>query len=215
MMEQNGKSHFWPSYVDLMTSLFVVMLVLFVLSYLSFSKIKAELLVNAEQMERIKQIDSALKKLDRRYFKLDTVNNRYKLLVDVNFAPNSSDMNTIKAGERASLVDAGKALYQKMKLLASDPNINYILVVEGHAEVAYYRGKLNSVIDPDRGYQLSYSRALALKNYWLGLGMDFNKFQNCELLIVGSGYFGKSRDKDEKNNKRFTIQIAPKFKIKQ
>jgi outer membrane protein OmpA-like peptidoglycan-associated protein len=213
-MENNSnRSHFWPSYVDLMTSLFVIMLVLFVLSYLNFNRIETELRPNAEQMERIRQIDSALKKLDRRYFRLDPVNNRYQLMIDVNFAPNSADIRTLRADQLRQLREAGKTLFGKMQGLSKDPNINYILVVEGHAEIVLWHGKANSELDPNRGYQLSYSRALALKNFWQQNGYGFNGLHNCEILIVGSGYFGKSRDKIERNNRRFSIQIAPKFKI--
>ncbi|WP_158829323.1 hypothetical protein [Mucilaginibacter lacusdianchii] len=213
-MENNSnRSHFWPSYVDLMTSLFVIMLVLFVLSYLNFNRIETELRANAEQMARIRQIDSALKKLDRRYFRLDPVNNRYQLMIDVNFAPNSADIRTLRADQLRQLREAGQALFGKMQDLAKDPNINYILVVEGHAEIVLWHGKPNSELDPNRGYQLSYSRALALKNFWQQSGYGFNGLHNCEILIVGSGYFGKSRDRSERNNRRFTIQIAPKFKI--
>lgn len=213
MESTENRGHFWPSYVDLMTSLFVIMLVLFVLSYLNFNRTAAELRANAEQMARIRQIDSALKKLDKRYFRLDPVNHRYQLMVDVNFAPNSADIRTLNSTQLRQLQEAGQALFHKMQELATDPNINYILVVEGHAEIVLWKGRPNSELDPNRGYQLSYSRALALKNFWQQMGYGFNKLDNCEILIVGSGYFGKSRDKEERNNRRFTIQIAPKFKI--
>jgi outer membrane protein OmpA-like peptidoglycan-associated protein len=103
-----------------------------------------------------------------------------------------------------------------MKVLSnnkSTSDISYLLIIEGHAQRSIYNHVPNWMSDPDRGYELSYQRALALKNYWNEIGYDFNSFYNCEILVVGSGYFGKSRDIDEKKNKRFTIQITPKFKI--
>lgn len=213
---KTSRDYFWPSYVDLMTSLFVVMLVLFVISYLSFSRKNAELAAKAKDMERIQQINKALNELDKRYFMIDTASNRYKLLVDVSFKGNSADINTVPPAQRGELKTAGQILHQKMNLLSNNKmtsDISYLLIIEGHAQRSIYNHVPNWKSDPDRGYELSYQRALALKNYWKENGYDFNSFYNCEILVVGSGYFGKSRDIDEKKNKRFTIQITPKFKI--
>lgn len=213
MENKKSKDFFWPSYVDLMTSLFVIVLVLFVLSYVNFTKQNADfkkqnadLAANAMQMERIKQIDKALKQLDKKYFFLDPNNNRYKLLVNVVFAPHSSDISTLGSHSLNELKYAGSALYSKMKELSSDSDINYLLIIEGNTQ----KFNNNWVTNPNRGYITSYNRSLALKNYWLGLGYDFNQFQNCEILIVGSGYFGRSH---QLNSRTFTIQITPKFKI--
>lgn len=129
----------------------------------------------------------------------------------MSFAPNKADITTLGDSSLKQLKSAGDTLYQKMQKLSADKDINYLLIVEGNSEIVRYHGALNSESDPDRGYNLSYQRALALKKYWKDSGDDFSVFSNCEMLIVGSGYFGKSRDKI--NNKRFTIQITPKFKV--
>jgi len=202
----SSREFFWPSYVDLMTSLFVVMLVLFVLSYIRFSRINAELAANAQQMERIREIDKALKGLDEHYFGLDSLNNRYKLLVDVKFAWNSPDIQTVGASSLAKLRDAGAVLYDKLQKLSGDKDINYLLIIEGNAE----RFNQNWLINPDLGYNTSYKRALALSNYWKSCGFGFAGIRNCEVLIVGSGYFGRS---SSAGNRTFTIQITPKFRI--
>lgn len=206
MAENSKRDYFWPSYVDLMTSLFVVMLVLFIISYLNFKKQNDVLEANAAQMERIREIDKALKQLDKKYFYLDPNNNRYKLLVNVVFKPHSADINTIGTSSLVDLENAGSVLFKKMKELSSDKDINYLLIVEGYTE----RYNNNWLTNPDLGYITSYKRSLALKNYWQSKGFDFSKFQNCEILVVGSGYFGRSH---EINSRTFTIQITPKFKI--
>lgn len=33
---------------------------------------------------------------------------------------------------------------------------------------------------------------------------------HCEILMAGSGYYGKSRLANENENRKFTIQITPK-----
>jgi hypothetical protein len=206
MPQQAKRDFFWPSYVDLMTSLFVVMLVLFVVSYVSFRAKNKELAASKIEMDRIRQIDKALRQLDKRYFYLDPDNNRYKLLVDVVFRPHSANINTIGKHSLLQLKDAGSVLYQKMKELSSDHDINYLLIVEGNTE----RYNNNWKNNPDLGYTTSYRRSLALKKYWEANGFDFSVFSNCEILVVGSGYFGRSH---QKNSRTFTIQITPKFKI--
>ncbi|WP_133248481.1 hypothetical protein [Pedobacter yonginense] len=208
MSEKSKRDFFWPSYVDLMTSLFVVMLVMFIISYISFRKQNQELAASKIEMDRIRQIDKALRQLDKKYFYLDPDNNRYKLLVEVIFKPHSADINTIGKKSLQELENAGAVLYKKMKQLSTDKDINYLLIVEGNTE----RYNNNWMVNPDLGYLTSYKRSLALKKFWQSKGFDFSVFQNCEILIVGSGYFGRSH---QKNSRTFTIQITPKFKIGQ
>jgi len=81
-MNPNRRDFFWPSYVDLMTALFLVMLVLFVLSYKRFQdknasleQAKARLEVQLQEKKKIDEIRAALKRLeDPRYF---AYNQRY------------------------------------------------------------------------------------------------------------------------------------------
>ena len=195
-----------------MTSLFVIVLVLFVLSYFNFSKKKKELEVNAEKYRRIQQIDSALAQLDPRYFAYDPMNKRHKLQVDVNFKSNSANIDDLTEVAKKDLVSAGNALYIQMEELTTEnKDVNYLLVVEGNTQRSLYEGKWNYISHPNIGYEFSYKRALALIDYWKNNGVDFRKFSNCELMIAGSGYFGKSRESDEIRNRRFTIQITPKI----
>ena len=62
-MDQDRKDFFWPSYVDLMTALFLVMLVLFVLSYKRFQdkqrtneNLIAELKVQVQEKRKLDEI---------------------------------------------------------------------------------------------------------------------------------------------------------------
>lgn len=214
-MEDNGKrDFFWPSYVDLMTSLFVVMLVLFILSYVKFSKKNKEYQASYKQMQMIKQIDSALAKLDSNSFTYDKDSKRHKLKVNVSFKFNSVDFNDIDLATKKDLIKAGRNLYQLMdSLTQSNKNVSYLLVVEGFAQ----RNLWNYKKIRDTGYVYSYKRSLGLVNYWISQGYDFTskkRLANCELIIAGSGYFG-NRDANENNNRRFTIQITPKYKVEE
>ena len=67
-MNDKNNNTFWLGYSDLMTSLFFIMLVLFVLAYVNLSNI---LDATEKQLKQIKDINSAVEQLDRRYFEFD------------------------------------------------------------------------------------------------------------------------------------------------
>jgi outer membrane protein OmpA-like peptidoglycan-associated protein len=116
-------------------------------------------------------------------------------------------------------VKAGESLYGLMEnVVKTNPEINYLLIVEGNTQRALLPdGTWNNESLRDVGYNLSYRRALSLVNFWASSGLDFKDIDNCEVLISGSGYYGKSREKmvnsvsDSPNNRKFTIQITPKI----
>lgn len=200
-MKKQNKEVFWISYGDIMTSLFFIMLVLFGLYQLRVS-------VSLNQLKEIKQIQLALENLDTKYFKFDDKNKRYKLITDVKFNSNSYDITDIHIEKRKIILEAGENIYQLMKKLNEEnPTINYLLIIEGNTQ----RALNNHLLRPTDGYRLSYNRALSLMYYWQSNGLNFKDLNNCELLIVGSGYFSKSREKNELENRKFTIQITPKI----
>ncbi|MGL2988269.1 hypothetical protein ACSVH5_11800 [Flavobacterium sp. RSSA_27] len=197
---------FWTSYADLMTSLFFIMLVLFVLT---ISWMKKEQKATKDQLNKIKQIEKTVENINREYFKYEEEYKRYKLMIDVNFSSNSSNIRDIPVSLRADLLNAGKKLYEKMMELEKVKEVDFLLIIEGNAQ----KYNSNYIKAPDVGYNLSYNRSLSLVNFWKQNGIDFSEFDNCEMLIVGSGYFGKNRESNEVENRKFTIQITPKIRL--
>jgi outer membrane protein OmpA-like peptidoglycan-associated protein len=205
---EKKRDFFWLSYSDLMTSLFFVMLVLFVLVYTMQAKLIGDQKAKADELDEIHRIQEALDNLDKKYFILDARNKRYKLKTDISFKGNSFNIRDIPINLRIDLIKAGKNIYKLMqKLTAENPNVNYLLIIEGNTQRTFDNYKNM----PDVGYKLSYNRSLSLVNYWSQNGLNFRKFNNCEILIAGSGYFGKSREIIEDENRKFTIQITPKI----
>lgn len=200
---------FWVSYADLMTSLFFIMLVLYVITFAISQSTIGGLESDSKKLSEIENVQKAIENLDKEYFQFDKENKRYKLNVDAKFRPNSSMITDLPKGKRLELANAGKHLYSKIKSIIDTSNtIDYLLIIEGNAQ----RYKNNWKDNPILGYELSYNRALALNNYWADLGYDFQKLgKQCEVIIAGSGYFSQSRDEiNEMNNRRFTIQITSK-----
>lgn len=235
-MRNKSKNLFWISFSDIMTSLFFVVLVLFVVSAVSFNnqlritetalaeaesarEIAAELNVIREEYNQIQSIQNSIRSLDSRFFEFDENNKRYRLRVDVNFQPRSPDINTVGQNTIEELVEAGRNLYQNIDSILREHEDSYlILVIEGNAQ-RVCRGEeggpgCNYIYEPDFGYNLSYRRALALFNLWHEHGMDFKRFgDRCEIILAGSGYFGISREEQEQLNRRFTLQLTSKWTL--
>jgi len=200
---------FWVSYADLMTSLFFIMMVLYIVSFAILQSKQGELEAKAEQLEKIKNVQKAIESLDSTYFHFDKENKRYKLNIDARFRSNSSNILDIPKNTRLQIAKAGNNLYEKIKsIIDTSKTIDYLLIIEGSTQ----RSNNNWKKRPDLGYKLSYQRSLALYDYWKKQGADFRKLGNqCEVIIAGSGYFSQSRDEqNENNNRRFTIQVTSK-----
>lgn len=209
MKENHSKSKnfFWPSYVDLMTSLFVVMLVLFVVSFWLYSKNLKELTeaknkaeTSAARAKKIEEIANSVQGLSSEYFEFQEQYKRHRLKIDVVF---DIGQHFIRDEYRLPLLNAGRkieSLIDSMKTKYND-TIKYLIIIEGQASE-----------DGERmaNFDLSYKRALALKQLWEGSNIVFDK-KVCEVIISGSGVEGVGRDLvNDKNNRRFLIQIIPK-----
>ncbi|WP_233219140.1 hypothetical protein [Adhaeribacter arboris] len=207
-MNTNKEDFFWPSYVDLMTSLFIVMLVLFVLSYKLFKDKESELLVQVEQLNKIREIEAALKGLEGKYFRFDPVNKRHELKVQTKFDPNSW---VIKESDKKDLYAAGLTLKKIIDDIKQDHGVKYLVIIEGMAARDPYNPNFH-IRQRDYGYQLSYNRALALLNLWQSRNITFDE-KRFEVIIAGSGFYGTGRYKGsrEYDNKRFLIQVIPKI----
>lgn len=211
---KKSNSLFWIGYSDLLTSLFFVMLLLFGISFAIYKQKNAALEASVEQLKQIKKVELALQSLDKQYYIFDKINKRYKLNIDVKLPPMKHEIRYLNSTIKKQLKNAGIELYDKIKgLIEANKAIEYLLIVEGNAQRYQDKyGKWNYIEIPDIGYNLSYKRALALVNFWKNeCNIPFDDISdNCELLIVGSGYFGQSREENEIYNRRFTIQITSK-----
>jgi hypothetical protein len=217
-MNPNRRDFFWPSYVDLMTALFLVMLVLFVLSYKRFQdkqasleQAKARLEVQLKEKKKIDEIRAALARLeDPRYFVYNQRYKRYELNFPVEFQAQRYDL---PAEARQPLIEAGRFLLRQMQALDQADNVQYLVVVEGRA------AKNPNLPDSDPRNldgaavrQLSYNRAMEVIRLWESAGLRFPA--NLELVAAGSGFKGVGRYtgfREEAKNKRFIIQIQPKI----
>lgn len=211
-MAKEKKSLFWASYADLMTSLFFIMLTLFVASSILLSKRsndwKGLYLQSEKQKDQLQRINDVIQDLDTTYFEYIDQYKKSKLVIPVNFAVDQYNINGLPASTREELENAGKSLKAFVDSTTKKfPGVQYILIIEGQA---------SKTGGTDHNYELSYRRAYSLKKYWEQKDIHFDAV-NCEVLIGGSGDgvqsgTGLMREDPSKEylNQRFLIHILPK-----
>lgn len=207
-------TYFWTSYSDLMTNLFFIMLVLFVLAILLLHKeIKIieeernEIIIerNATKAElaKINEIREAIQNIDTTYFEYNPEYKKHILKTVVHFKTGSSNINDLPDNVKEELDDVKRTISNFLnELVSKDKNASYLLIIEGQASRDNYT----------YNNQLSYERALALFKYWFpeSNSLTFGNYP-CEIVIAGAGYWeGKPLSNVNSENQRFLIQIMPK-----
>jgi outer membrane protein OmpA-like peptidoglycan-associated protein len=215
-MKVNKTDSFWTSYTDLMTSLFFVMLVLYVLTYV---RLNATIKLQKEKLAIIETVEENLKllKSDRSLFTYEEQYKRFRLSFDVKFVTNRWLLNNRELYQYHTTINKIDSAGQKLKSIINNlkntresdsklKNVSYILVIAGYAS------RTGAAYD---NYELSYRRALSLRNYWLSKGIDFEAAEYkglIDLQISGNGWGGVGRvQNNEADNQRFLIQIFPKI----
>lgn len=200
-MANKKESFFWTSYSDLMTSLFFVMMVLFVLVIVLLHK---RMEATETQLQEIKKVEESTKDLSKDYFEYRPEYKKYVLNIQVRYPAGKSDLNDITASDKdIQLEKLAKAGEEIQDFLNKHSENQYVLIIEGQAS------KDNYLFN----YELSYQRALSLMRYWIeDKGITFGN--NCEILISGSGDgrldTHSMRESVETENQRFLIHILPK-----
>lgn len=199
---------FWLSYADLMTSLFFIMLVLYVFTFVRLKVQQEEYRLKAEELEKIINIKEAVSNIDTtgKYFQYNPDYEKHILSIkNIKFPSGSSEMDALSSTTKNELLNAGgkiARLLKKYEISNSDnqDEVKFLVIIEGQASKDNYA----------RNYELSYERGLALYNFWKENNIDLTNISNCELIISGSGTGGVPRSNINQNNQRFLIHIIPK-----
>ncbi len=216
-MSDNNKGSFWPSYVDIMTTLFAIMLVLFVVSYSRFKVKEQELQVLADHFIEIIDIYDAVGNIDSTKFEYNETYSKNIFKLEIVYQAKEfalsrlqldKDGKTKEADElRKQIKNAGDSIRATIQTLQKNEklkkDIKYLVVIEGQASKIPFNDS-----DPvwRNNYTLSYLRALNLHEFWKENGIDFSNMERCELVICGSGEEGKPRKlpDEELTNNRYT-----------
>lgn len=184
-----------------MTSLFFIMLVLFVVTvgYLQFQKEATE-----KQLKKIQELQTSVQQLPSDYFEYQPQYKRFKLIKQIQFPKGKSDIDPVY---KPYLIGVGNSISNLIKKLYNDEkykgfDIKYLVVIEGMASKDNYY----------YNFELSYERSLALYRLWQSEGISFDS-KICEIQVAGSGTEG-IRDYSglqEYKNQQFLIHIIPKM----
>ena len=231
-MKKKGESFFWTSFTDLMTSLFFIVLVLYILTYIMLKKKERELVNTVEDLQHklavYELVEQNLKPLkqDTILFRYEEDHRRFTLAFDVNFELGRYQIQQgdLKNYDITSLKirNVGLQLQRTIDNLVrnkkdnlSMKNVSYLVIISGYASHLSLGSQASD-------YDLSYQRAYSLWNYWKSIGIDFEsaKYEGLiDLQIAGNGWGGVGRFKrdpensmkNESKNQRFIIQIVPKI----
>ena len=224
MRKKGDKDSFWPSYVDIVTTLFAITVVLFAVSYSRFRVKEAELRKIADKYEEIKSIYKVVENIDSTYFEFNPDLVKFIFKIQVTFQTGEFELSKLEADRfnkskadslRENVKKAGLEIRETISNLVNDTtitkqDIKYLVVIEGQASADGYgwrNGKYDKYFNND---VLSYQRAFYLNQFWKENNIDFSSMEKCELVISGSGEKGVPRNTiDEKFNQRFLIHIVP------
>lgn len=233
MKRKKNSDSFWASYVDVMTNLFAITLVLFVTSFFWFDKKNGELEASENELNKIKELKEAINQLnDNVYFEYNELYQKHVLCnVDIEFIEGYNcyripeDLSLMcKNNETMSRIDSvGISIIKTITTLKDEYErnqnsyrIKFLVVIEGQASRSG---------DIQKNYELSYRRALSLMNYWRndnvkygGIRLvpdttNYNQDLNCEIIVSGSGVHGVPREDESlgsnPKNQRFLVHIVP------
>ena len=226
-MDNNNNGTFWPSYVDVMTTLFAIMLVLFAVSFSRFKIKEKELTQKVEELrdtetrlqEIVDEYDDILKiystvgEIDATdYFGYNKPYLKHLVQINVEYQTKEYAINRLKLDQidvnaankkRDSIVAAGELIKNTIIELNNslpdtvENNIKFLVIIEGQSS------KIPFNEGPWRNnYTLSYLRAQYLNAFWKENGIDLNSIPRCELLISGSGEEGVPRELPNANELR-------------
>lgn len=218
-MRDKNRVSFWPSYVDVMTTLFAIMVVLFAVSYSRFRVKEAELKKIVNKYEEIQSIYKVVENIDSTYFEFNPKYVKHIFKIQVTYQTGKFKLDQLQddivdksAADkvREQIKSAGREIESTIKRLQdstfTNQDIKYLVVIEGQASADGYNND-----DYFNNDVLSYQRALALHRFWKDkAGIDFSNMPKCELVISGSGEGGVPRftEQDFKNSKEYLSSVG-------
>jgi len=193
---------FWITFSDILLSLFFVILVLFIFTFFKLKERNASLEKRVEKLRFLEQVEENMKLLgDGGIFEYNENLKKYILKEKVNFSMMSSD---IPKDSEYNLLIAGRKIQSIIKTLKSNAiankqKVKYLLIIEGMASKDSFK----------RNFELSYSRAKSVFDFWEASNIDFDP-SVVEILISGSGTIGSARSSEESQNQSIMVQVVPK-----
>lgn len=214
MRRDRNRSSFWPSYVDIMTTLFAIMLVLFAVTYGRFKLREGQLEMLVNEYEDIIDVYSQVDSIDKsKYYAYDSLYLKHTLTVSIAYQDKEYNIknkleedlyDTVKADKKREDIRQAGILVQKTiqnleKIGKNSKNIKFLVIIEGQSSKIPFNDN-----DWQNNETLSFLRAEFLKKFWTdpvsqgGCGLFQHTSENdinskCEIIVAGSGEGGVPR----------------------
>lgn len=203
------RDSFWPSYVDIMTTLFAIMLVLFAVTYGRFKVKERQLGVLVNEYKDIIDVYSQVDSIDKsKYYAYDSLYLKHRLTVSIAYQDKEYNIKDKLAEDLTSKELADKKredikmagiLVQKTiqdleKIGKNSKNIKFLVIIEGQSSKIPFNDN-----DWQNNETLSFLRAEFLKKFWTeDCGLFKSTSENdinskCEIIVAGSGEGGVPR----------------------
>ncbi|GEM_PF-657394 len=214
MRKDRNNSSFWPSYVDIMTTLFAIMLVLFAVTYGRFKLREGQLEMLVNDYKDIIDVYSQVDSIDKsKYYAYDPLYLKHTLTVSIAYQDKEYNIkdkleedlyDKTKANKKREDIRQAGILVQKTiqnleKIGKNSKNIKFLVIIEGQSSKIPFHDN-----DWQNNETLSFLRAEFLKKFWTdpvsqgGCGLFQHTSENdinskCEIIIAGSGEGGVPR----------------------
>ena len=214
MKRDRDRSSFWPSYVDIMTTLFAIMLVLFAVTYGRFKLREGQLEMLVNEYEDIIDVYSQVDAIDKsKYYAYDSQYLKHTLTVSIAYQDKEYNIankleydltDPQRANQKRDSIRQAGILVQKTiqnleKIGKNSKNIKFLVIIEGQSSKVPFNDN-----DWQNNETLSFLRAEFLKKFWTdpvskgGCGLFKNTSENdinskCEIIVAGSGEGGVPR----------------------
>lgn len=201
-MDGKNNGSFWPSYVDIMTTLFAITLILFAVSFSRFKIKEKQLQSLVDEYENIITVYSTVGSIDStQYFGYNEQYLKHLFTVEVEYQQKEYAINKLSLDltdpaaanrKRKDIIAAGNVIKKTIQRLETSDsirnNIKFLVVIEGQSSKVSF--DMNAWMN---NYTLSYLRAQYLNEFWKAHGIDLDAIPKCELIISGSGEGGVPR----------------------
>ena len=140
------KSSFWPSYVDIMTTLFAIMLVLFCVTFTHFKLAQDRLNAYVKDYKELLSIYKIVENIDTTYFEFKRQYVKHIFKINVTYQTGQFELDKLMVDEtnpqeaqrlRDEIFKAGEVIKQTIENLQKKEDlkqdIKYLVVIEGQA----------------------------------------------------------------------------------
>lgn len=201
-MDGKNNSSFWPSYVDIMTTLFAITLILFAVSFSRFKMKEKQLQLLVNDYKKIITVYSTVGSIDSTpFFSYNEQYLKHLFTVDVEYQDQEYHIDKLKLDEkdkdkantkRDSILAAGEiiknTIFKLEKSDSANAEIRFLIVIEGQSSKIPFNKS-----EWENNFTLSYLRAQFLLKFWKEHDIDLASMPKCEIIIAGSGEGGVPR----------------------